>query len=69
MLWEAYNKYGKGKKTIIFNATTEINSIVLDFFRSKQVECMMFDSVNSAEINPETGKKYKRKELIHLKNN
>lgn len=64
VLWEGYEKYGKGKKTIIFNATTEINEIVLNFFRSKDINCMMFDSVNTAEINPDTSKKYKRKEVV-----
>jgi hypothetical protein len=64
MLWEAYEKYGVGKKTIIFNASTEINKIVLNLFRGKGIECMMFDSKNSAEINPETGKKYTRQEVV-----
>lgn len=47
ILWEAYEKYGKGKKVLLFNATTAINPIVQNLFTSKGIANESFDSVNS----------------------
>lgn len=63
-LVEAYNRYGKGKKTMVFNATTKINKIVLDRFKSEGINAKSFDSVNKNEINPETNKPFTRKEIL-----
>ena len=64
ILWEAHSKYCKGKKTLIFNASTKINQFVYDLFKSKGLNVKMFDSVNKAEINPNTQKKYTRDEIV-----
>lgn len=64
VLWKGYEKYGKGKKTLIFNASNKINKFVYKLFKEKGTNCMMFDSSSSAEINKKTGKKWTRKEVI-----
>jgi hypothetical protein len=51
ILWEAYEKHGKGKKTMIFNSTTQINVKVYDFFESNNVNCQVFDSVNKSDLS------------------
>lgn len=68
-LSEAYEKYCKGKKTLIFNASTKVNEFVFNHFKSKGLNVKMFDSVNNSEINPNTNKKYKRDEIIEWFNN
>ena len=47
-LFEAYDKYGKGKKTIIFNPTTKTNLATYKFFVDKigEEKVRLFDSVN-----------------------
>lgn len=47
ILGQAYEQYCKGKKVLIFNATTAVNPIVQEYFASKGVKTMSFDSVNS----------------------
>jgi superfamily II DNA or RNA helicase len=64
ILDEAYEKYCKNKKTLIFNASTKINKFVYNNFKQKGLNVKMFDSVSQAEINPETNKKFTRKEII-----
>lgn len=64
ILNKAYNDYCKGKKTLIFNSSTKVNKFVYKHFKSLGLNVKMFDSVNKAEINPETGKKWTRDEVI-----
>lgn len=64
ILTEAYNKYGKGKKTLIFNASTKINKFVYDHFVKLGINVKIFDSVNDTGLNPETGKKWTRKQIV-----
>ena len=47
ILKEAYLKYCKGKKTLIFNATTKVNIPVANLFKSMGCKVKNFDSVNS----------------------
>lgn len=61
---EAYYKYGSGKKTIIFNSSNKVNKFVYDHMKKKGLNVKMFDTSANKEINPETEKKYKRKEII-----
>lgn len=56
ILYEGYQKYCLGKKTIIFNANSTINLSVYEYFKSKNVKCMVFDSVNKSDLN--------RKEIV-----
>jgi superfamily II DNA or RNA helicase len=56
ILMEAYNRYCKGKKTMIFNANSKINLSVYEYFFKLGVECRMYDSVNSTGV--------KRKEVV-----
>ena len=49
VLWEAYVKHGQGKKTMIFNATSKVNSLVYAYFKDMDVNCTMFDSVNKSD--------------------
>jgi superfamily II DNA or RNA helicase len=49
VLWDAYLKYGKGKKTMIFNATSKVNKLVHAYFQDMETNCVMFDSVNKSE--------------------
>jgi len=51
ILYEAYQKYGIGKKTIIFNANSKINLSVYEYFKAKNVQCVMYDSVNKTDLN------------------
>ena len=69
ILSEAYDEYCKGKKTLIFNASTKVNEFVYKVFKDKGLNVKMFDSVSKAEINPKTGKNYKRDEIIEWFNN
>lgn len=64
ILIEAYEKYCKGKKTLIFNSSTKINEFVYKIFKDKGLNVKMFDSTKSTEINPKTNKKYTRAEII-----
>lgn len=64
ILSKAYKDYCDSKKTLIFNASTKINKFVYDHFKKLGLNVMMFDSVNKTDINPATGKKYTRKEVI-----
>lgn len=69
ILTEAYKKYCVGKKTLIFNPSTKINKFVYQHFLNLGLNVKMFDSVSKAEINPETNKKFTRKEIIEWFNN
>ena len=51
ILAEAYNRYCKSKKTLIFNANSKINLSVYEFFLKLGVECKMYDSVNSTDMS------------------
>jgi len=51
ILYEAYQKYGANKKTIIFNANSKINKGVYDYFISMNVNCKVYDSVNESDLN------------------
>jgi superfamily II DNA or RNA helicase len=64
VLSKAYNDYCQGKKTVIFNATTKVNKFIYDYLKEKGVNVMMYDSINDAEINEETGSKWTRDEVI-----
>lgn len=63
-LWEGYQKYGVGKKTMIFNSSNKVNKMVYDFFKKKGVNAKMFDTSGNTEINPATGNNYKRDEIV-----
>ena len=64
ILTEAYTKYCAGKKTIIFNSSTEINEFVYDHFKNLGLNVKTFDSVHTAEMNPKTQKPFTRNEII-----
>lgn len=64
ILNKAVNKYCKGKKTILFNATTKINEVVYNHFKAKGYNVKMYDTVNKNDINPKTEKPYTRREII-----
>ena len=64
ILEKAYTQYCNGKKTLIFNASTKINKIIYKRFKELNLNVKMFDSVSKAEINPKTGKNFKREEII-----
>jgi superfamily II DNA or RNA helicase len=64
VLLNGYKKYCEGKKTLIFNSSTKINTVVLNAFKSKNLNVKSFDVVNEPEENPETGKPYTRNEII-----
>lgn len=51
VLYKGYELYGKGKKTIVFNANSTINKSVYDHFIEKGVNCKMYDSVNESDLN------------------
>lgn len=68
-LYEGYLKYGVGRKSIIFNSSNKVNKMVYDFFVSKGVNIKMFDTSKNVEINPDTGSRYKRKEIVDWFNN
>ena len=63
-LYEGYLKYGAGKKCLIFNSSNKVNKLVYDHFKSHGINAKMFDTSKHKEINPETGKKFTRKEII-----
>jgi superfamily II DNA or RNA helicase len=48
-VFEGYNKYCIGKKTLIFNPTTKVNKEMFDFFTEKNVPVKMYDSVNKVK--------------------
>jgi superfamily II DNA or RNA helicase len=50
-LYEAYVKYGMGKKTIVFSPTTKANKSTYEFFKERLGEdkVRMFDSVNASD--------------------
>lgn len=50
-LYNAYDKYGKGKKTIIFNPTTKTNLSTYEYFKERigEDKVRLFDSVNKSE--------------------
>ena len=64
ILDEAYYKYAQGKKTIIFNSSNKVNKFVYDHMKKKGLNVKMFDTSSNREINPDTGKPYKREEII-----
>lgn len=64
ILNKAYYDHCKGKKTIIFNATTKINEFVYNNFKEHGLNVKMFDTVNSTDINPKTKKPFTRAEII-----
>jgi len=64
ILREAYLQYAKGKKTLLFNASTRVNRKVYDSFIRLGLNVKMFDTVNETDINPATDKPYTRKEII-----
>jgi superfamily II DNA or RNA helicase len=51
ILFEGYEKYCKGKKTLIFNANSKINKGVYDYFIERGVNCKLFDSVNESDMS------------------
>lgn len=42
-----YNKYAKGKRTIIFNSNTKANAALIELFQSEGINARGYDSVNS----------------------
>ncbi len=64
ILREAYITYAKGKKTLLFNASTKINKKVYNNFKKLGLNVKMFDTVNETDINPDTKEPYTRKEII-----
>lgn len=63
-LYEGYQKYGLGKKCMIFNSSNKVNKLVYDHFKEMGINAKMFDTSKHKEINPKTGKKFNRKEII-----
>jgi len=63
-LFEGYNKYCLGKKTMIFNSSNKVNKFIYDFLKSKNINVKMFDTSKYKEINPDTNKPYNRKQII-----
>jgi superfamily II DNA or RNA helicase len=61
---EAYYKYAKSKKTLIFNSSNKVNKFVYDHMKKKGLNVKMFDTSENREFNEATGKKYKREEII-----
>ena len=61
---EAYFKYCTGKKTIIFNSSNKVNLFIYEHLKKKGLNVKMFDTSPNKEINPDTGKKYTRSEII-----
>ena len=49
LVYESYVKYGYGKKTMIFNPNTKVNLEVYNYFKKKEVNCILFDSVNKSD--------------------
>ena len=52
-LYEAYEKYGKGQKTIVFNPTTKTNLATYEYFKNKigEDKVRLFDSVNETDYS------------------
>lgn len=48
---KSYEQYCKGKKTMIFNSSTNVNKMVYDKFFEAGYNCKMFDSVNDSELS------------------
>lgn len=69
VLDKALSEHCVGKKTLIFNASTTINKFVYDHLKKKNLNVKIFDTVNDVGINPKTGLKYKREEVIEWFNN
>lgn len=61
---EAYFKYAKGKKTLIFNSSNKVNKFIYDHMKKKGLNVKMFDTSDNKEINIKTNKKFKREEII-----
>ena len=57
----AYQKYGIGKKVLIFSPTTKVNLNTYKAFVEIGANCKLFDSVNSTDMN--------RKEIVEWFNN
>ena len=64
ILKNSYYRYCKGKKTLIFNATTKVNGVVYKQLKDLGLNVKMFDTVNTTDINPNTEKPYTREEII-----
>lgn len=64
ILDKGLNEYADGKKTIIFNANNKVSKFVYDHLKKKGCNVMLFDTSGNTEINPSTGKKWKRNEVI-----
>ena len=64
ILNDAYHSKCKGKKTIIFNATTKINNTIYKYLKKQGLNVKQFDSINEAETNPDTNKPYTRTEIV-----
>lgn len=66
ILKKSYEQYCKGKKTLIFNATTKVNDVVYRRFKDLGLNVRMYDTINSKKsINPNTSKPYTREEIIN----
>jgi superfamily II DNA or RNA helicase len=48
-VYEGYDKYAKGLKTLVFNPTTDVNKKMYDYFLSKGLNVRMYDSVNKVK--------------------
>lgn len=64
VLLKGYEQYCKGKKTLLFNASTKINTVVYEAMKSQGLNVKSFDVVNTPETNPETDVPYTRNEII-----
>lgn len=64
ILQQSYFDYCKGKKTLLFNSNTEVNEFVYEHFHQLGLNVKMYDSVNETDINPATGRKFTRKQII-----
>jgi len=64
ILDKALNQYANGKKTIIFNATNKVSKFVFDHLKQKGCNVKLYDTSSNTEINPATGKKWKRDEIV-----
>jgi superfamily II DNA or RNA helicase len=51
ILYEGYEKYAKGKKTMIFNSTTRVNANLYAYLKEKGLNVRLYDSVNSQKEN------------------
>jgi superfamily II DNA or RNA helicase len=69
ILKNSYYRYCKGKKTLIFNATTKVNNVVYKYLKDLGLNVKMFDTVNKTDINNKTEKPYTRAEIIKWFNN